>query len=55
MSDTEEQGEDSNEIILSNDDSDSGPPSPKRPNLAKEAKKHHGGAKKYKTKFKLGK
>ena len=52
MSDTEGQDEDRNEIILSNDDdSDSGPPSPKRPNLAKEAKKY-GGAKKYKTKFK---
>ena len=52
MSDTEGQDEDRNEIMLSNDDdSDSGPPSPKRPNLAKEAKKY-GGAKKYKTKFK---
>ena len=51
MSDTEGQGKDRNEIILSNDDSYPGPPSPKRPNLAKEAKKY-GEAKKYETKFK---
>jgi len=53
MSDTEdiEQGED---IVLSDDDSnddlDSGPPSPKRPKEAMA--KMYGGAKTYKSKFK---